>query len=185
MVSCQINVSLIISVSFLNCTKSFDFEILSRVSLVTRQITCGFWIWLLDLLDFNSYNYSYSLHRFTTRKPETCLLVQYHFTSYLIVYSLVVFLPLTVCRLLTDSPILQIILLQLFNSSSLCLHLLKTVFRQLSREHLVEGFGLSVVTKTTPPLCRKRLSMYALSRERLYNCHPDNDAYSALIVAVV
>jgi hypothetical protein len=38
--------------------------------------------------------------------------------------------------------------------------------------------------KTTPPLCRKRLSMYVLSRERIYSCHPD-DAYSALIVAVV
>jgi hypothetical protein len=36
-------------------------------------------------------------------------------------------------------------------------------------------FGLSVVTKTTPPLYRKRLSMYALLRERVYNCHPDND----------
>jgi hypothetical protein len=71
------------------------------------------------------------------------------------------------------------------NCFYLCLHLLKRVFRQPSREHLVEGFGLSVVTKTTSPLCRKRLSMYALSRERVYNCHPDNDAYSALIVAVV
>jgi hypothetical protein len=64
-------------------------------------------------------------------------------------------------------------------------HLLKTVFRQPSREHLVEWFGLSVVTKTTPPFCKKRLSRYALSRERVYSCHPDNDAYSALIVAVV
>jgi hypothetical protein len=61
------------------------------------------------------------------------------------------------------------------NCSYLCLRLLKTVFRQPSREHLVEGFGLPVVTKTTPPLCRKRLSMYALSRERVYNYHPDND----------
>jgi hypothetical protein len=25
--------------------------------------------------------------------------------------------------------------------------------------------------------------MYALSRERVYNCHPDNDALTALIVA--
>jgi hypothetical protein len=71
------------------------------------------------------------------------------------------------------------------NCFYLCLQLLQTVFRQPSREHLVEGFGLSVVTKTTPPLCRKRLSMYALSRERVYNCHLDNDAYSALVVAVV
>jgi hypothetical protein len=67
----------------------------------------------------------------------------------------------------------------------ICLHLLKTIFRQPSREHLVEGLGLSVVTKTTPPLCRKRLSIYALWHERVYNCHPDNDVYSALIVAVV
>jgi hypothetical protein len=37
----------------------------------------------LDLLEFNSYNYSYSLHKFTTHKPDTCLLVRYHFTSYL------------------------------------------------------------------------------------------------------
>jgi hypothetical protein len=37
----------------------------------------------LDLLDFNSYNYSYSLDKFATHKPETCLLVRHHFTSYL------------------------------------------------------------------------------------------------------
>jgi hypothetical protein len=61
------------------------------------------------------------------------------------------------------------------NCFYLCLHFLKTVFRQPSREHLVERFGVSVVTKTTPPLCRKRLSIYALSRERVYNCHLDND----------
>jgi hypothetical protein len=36
---------------------------------------------------------------------------------------------------------------------------LKTVLRRLSRDHLIEGFCLSVVTKTTPPLCRKRLSI--------------------------
>jgi hypothetical protein len=38
----------------------------------------------LNLLDFNSYNYSYSVHRFTTHKPETCLLVRYHFTGNLV-----------------------------------------------------------------------------------------------------
>jgi hypothetical protein len=69
--------------------------------------------------------------------------------------------------------------------SYLCLHLLMTVFRQPSREHLFEGFVLSVVTKNTPPLCRKYLSIYALSCERVHNCHPDTNAYSALIVAVV
>jgi hypothetical protein len=74
---------------------------------------------------------------------------------------------------------------QLSNSSYLCLHLLKTVFCQPSRERLVKGFGLSVVMKTTSPLCRKRLSMNALLRECAYNCHPDNDAYSARIVAIV
>jgi hypothetical protein len=44
-------------------------------------------LWLLDLtldlLDFTSYNYSYSLHKFTTHKPETCLLVWYHAIVYL------------------------------------------------------------------------------------------------------
>jgi hypothetical protein len=34
----------------------------------------------------------------------------------------------------------------------------KTVFSRPSREHLIEGLSLSVVTKTTPPLCTKRLS---------------------------
>jgi hypothetical protein len=140
-------------------------NILSRITLVMRQITREFWICSLNLLDFNSYNYSYSLHRFTAHKPETCLLVRYHFTSYLIVHSLVLSLLLTVWHL--------------------CLHLLKTIFRQPSREHLVEGFGLSVVMKTTPPLCREHLSVYSLSRERVYNCHPDNSAYSALFIGVV
>jgi hypothetical protein len=70
---------------------------------------------------------------------------------------------------------LKVVLLQLLtlNCSYPCLHLLKTVFRQPSREHLVEGLGLSIVTKTTPPLCSKRLSMYALARQRV--CHPDSD----------
>jgi hypothetical protein len=36
---------------------------------------------------------------------------------------------------------------------------LRQVFRQPSREHLDEGFDLSVVTKTTLPLCRKLLCM--------------------------
>jgi hypothetical protein len=36
-------------------------------------------------------------------------------------------------------------------------HPLKRVFRELNTEHLIEGLSLSVVTKTTPPLCRKRL----------------------------
>jgi hypothetical protein len=40
----------------------------------TRQETC-------ELFAFNNYNYSYSLHRFTTHKPETCLLVR--ITSFL------------------------------------------------------------------------------------------------------
>jgi hypothetical protein len=31
----------------------------------------------------------------------------------------------------------------------LCLHLLETVFRELNRRNHIEGFGLSVVTKTT------------------------------------
>jgi hypothetical protein len=156
-----------------------------RVSVSAIVNNCGLWISLLNILDFNSYNYNYSLHRFTTHKPETCLLVWYHFTSYLIVPILAISL-LTVCLSILDwlscssgssSPSL--------NCSYLCLHLLKTVFRQQSREHFVEGFSLSVVTKTTLPLCRKRLSMYALSRECVYSCHPDNDAYSALIAAIV
>jgi hypothetical protein len=49
---------------------------------------------------------------------------------------------------------------------SLCRHLcvssvsypLKRVLREPSREHLIEGLSLSVVTKTTPPFCRKHLS---------------------------
>jgi hypothetical protein len=142
--------------------------------------------WFLDLitfyLDFDSSKYNYSFHRFKTHKPETCLLVRYHFTSYLIIRSLAVSFLLTVCLSTLDW-------LSYFSDSSFptlnCPYLLKTVFRQPSRKHLVEGFGLSVVTKTTPPLCRKRLSMYALWRERVYSCHPDNDAYSALIVAIV
>jgi hypothetical protein len=72
--------------------------ILSRVRVSVTVINCGLRIWSLNLLDFIMQNYSYSLHRFTTRKPETCLLVRYHFTSYLIVHSLAVSL-LTVCRL--------------------------------------------------------------------------------------
>jgi hypothetical protein len=68
--------------------------------------------------------------------------------------------------------------------SYLCLHLLKTFLSQPSREDLFEGFGLSVLTKNTPPLCTKGLLMLALSCERVYNCHPDNDSYCALIVAV-
>jgi hypothetical protein len=193
-------------------------------------------------LEFNNYNCSYSLHRFTTHKPEACPLVRCHFTSYLIIRNLAVSLLLTLClSIMSDCLTLQIVLSLLIvsvlnvcrlsplncassatssicfgphlsgvflallalicsalllalvcfclfltlNCSYLCLHLFKTVFRQPSREHLVELFGLSVVTKTTPPLRRKRLSLYALSRERVYNCHPDNDAYSTLIVAVV
>jgi hypothetical protein len=62
--------------------------------------------------------------------------------------------------------------------SYLCLHLLKIFFRRPSREHLVEGFDLSVVKKTTPPLRRKRLSIYAFSRERV--CHTDNDTGNLL-----
>jgi hypothetical protein len=56
----------------------------------------------------------------------------------------------------------------------LCLHLLKTAFSELNRRHLIEGFCLSVVTKTTPPFCRTRLSMlweqlshYSFPRKRL------------------
>jgi hypothetical protein len=45
-------------------------------------------------LYFNSYNCSYSLHKFTTHKAETCLLLQYHFTSYLNIRSLSVSDPL-------------------------------------------------------------------------------------------
>jgi hypothetical protein len=48
-------------------------------------------------LNFNSYNHSYSLYRCTAHKPETCPLVKYHCTSYLIVRSLAVSLLLTVC----------------------------------------------------------------------------------------
>jgi hypothetical protein len=133
---------------------------------------------IAQFIGFNSYNYSYSLHRFKTHKPETYILVRYHFTSYIIVYILAVSL------LLTDCFALQIVLLPLL-TVPICVCSSLRVFRQASREHLVEGFGLSVVTKTTPPLCRQRLSICALSRERVYNCHPDNDSYSALIVAVV
>jgi hypothetical protein len=51
--------------------------------LVTRQIIREFWICSPNLLDFNSYNYSYPLYKFTSHKPEACLLVRFHFTSYL------------------------------------------------------------------------------------------------------
>jgi hypothetical protein len=84
--------------------------------------------WVLDLitiyLDFNSYNYSYSLHKLTTHKPETCLLVQYHFTSYLRCLPLSLFSVsvLTVCWL---SPLNSA-------SSSVCFgHLLSGVFLAL------------------------------------------------------
>jgi hypothetical protein len=52
----------------------------------------------------------------------------------------------------------------------ICVCISKTVSRQPSREHLVDGFDLSVVTKTTPLFCRKRLLMYSLSRECIYSC---------------
>jgi uncharacterized membrane protein YagU involved in acid resistance len=62
---------------------------------------------------------------------------------------------LTVCRLLTVCLTLQIVLIQLLtlNCSYPCLHLLKRVFRQPSREHLVEVFGLSVVQETSVYVC--------------------------------
>jgi hypothetical protein len=121
-----------------------------RVQVSATVNNCGLWVWSLNLLDFNSYNYSYSLHKFTTHKPETCLLVWYHFTSYL---SCLPMSPLSV-------SVLTVSRLSLLNCSYLCLHLLKTVFRQPSREHFIEGFSLFVVTKMTPPLCRKRLYMH-------------------------
>jgi hypothetical protein len=91
-------------------------------------------------------------------------LVSLHFVLKLSSY--VTFVCICLNSLLTLSLTLNSSLFAV-NYSYLCLHLLKIVFRRLSREHLAEGFGLSVVTKTTPPLPRKRLSMYALSRERV------------------
>jgi hypothetical protein len=83
---------------------------------------CGFWIWSLNLLDFNSYNYSYSLHKFTTHNPETCLLVVYHFTSYLscLPVSLLSVFVLIFCPLSS------------LNCSYLCLHLLLALLALLS-----------------------------------------------------
>jgi hypothetical protein len=56
---------------------------------------CAHRLWSVNLLDFNSYNNSYSLHIFKSHKPETCSLVRYHFTYYLIVRGLAVSLLLT------------------------------------------------------------------------------------------
>jgi hypothetical protein len=79
-----------------------------------RVLVSGILICSLDqYLDLNSYNYSYALHKFTTNKPETCLVVRYHFTSYLIVSSLAVSLLLTVCLSTLDCLTLQTVLLQL------------------------------------------------------------------------
>jgi hypothetical protein len=61
---------------------------------------CALRILWLNLLHFNSYNYKYSLHRFTTHKPKTLPLVRYHFTSYLIVRTLAASLLLTLLALL-------------------------------------------------------------------------------------
>jgi hypothetical protein len=59
-------------------------------------------------LDINSYNYSYSIHRYTTRKPETCLLVRYHFTSYLSLSSCVTLVCICVNCLSTVSSLLTV-----------------------------------------------------------------------------
>jgi hypothetical protein len=88
---------------FVNCVDWMCWRtiLVLRVFLVTRQITCGFWIWSLNSLDCHGYNYSYSLHKFTTHGPETCLLVRHHFTPYLSCHpeSLLSVSVLTVCRL--------------------------------------------------------------------------------------
>jgi hypothetical protein len=109
------------------CSYLFTFhDIYCRVCEVTRH---NLWVLdlTLDLLDFNSYNYSYSLHKFTTHKPETCLLVRYHFTSYL---SCLPVSPLSVF-VLTVRWLFQI-------SVS---HPLKRVLCWLNRGHRVEPFN--------------------------------------------
>jgi hypothetical protein len=120
-------------------------------------------LWVLDLtlnlLHFTSYNYSYSLHKFTTHKAETCLLLRYHFTTYLSCLSVspLSVSVLTVFRLYLYLLSSSSICLALSASASaclflnfpyLCLHLLKTVFRRLSREHLVEPSNFLFSDKT-------------------------------------
>jgi hypothetical protein len=53
---------------------SFFFVDIATCLLGNATVNSGFQIWQLDLLDFTSCNYNYSLHNFTSHKPETCLL---------------------------------------------------------------------------------------------------------------
>jgi hypothetical protein len=107
------------------CNATNNFWVLN---LVPRFIGSSTWL-----------SYNYSLHKFITHKPETCVLVRYHFLLKLSSYVTFVCISsfLRILSVYASASVFTVFL----NCPYLCLHLLKTVFRQPSREHLLEPFS--------------------------------------------
>jgi hypothetical protein len=145
-----------------------------RVSLVTRQITCDFWIWHSIYwtspgrvtINYNTFNLTVTI-RMRNSTPKLCVTTLHKLPFPPCISSLIV-------RCLAVSLILSVPVS----------HPLNRVLRRLNREHLIEPFNFLFsdttaaslfVTAGTQLHVRGNDLLCTRCHVNVFNCHPDND----------